>query len=121
MLLIEWERAVKEAEADFQNTVTKTPGSIKFVDRTLWLTRAILRYGGRQVYRVACVFYSSDALDKVPGINGCNRHRVLVDWIGDNIGTFGKALEMVDEAMSKARITTLQVIAAQLNKPMKGR
>ena len=99
MLRTEFENAVRDAELHFQTVVTvKTP----FVGRTMWLTGAILHYGMQAVYEVASVFYSSDALDCVPGINGCNRHRVFVDWIGKNAARFGMSLEVIEEAKLEA-------------------
>ena len=114
MFMFEWERAVKEAEADFQERVTKmTP----LISRELWITSTIHHYGASLVYAIACAFYFSDALDNVPDINGPNRHRVFVDWIGKNTAQFALAIESVEQAARRAQTLAIESLTARLNAP----
>lgn len=92
MLQSEFFRAVKLHQ---EQTCTLHPAALyRFPCRTC----AAIRENPATAYEIASKIYSSDSLDKLPGINGGNRHDVFVRWLHAHADTFAAALESVRAA-----------------------
>lgn len=66
------------------------------------------------VYRVAELYYASESLDSVPGIDGPNRHEVLIEWLHANREQLSRDAANVEAAMSKAFYVSLHIIEASI-------
>ena len=101
MLESEFFRAVKLHQ---QQTCTPHPAALyRFPCRTC----AAIRENPATAYEIASKIYSSDSLDKIPGINGPSRHDCFVRWMHQHADTFISALESVRTAERAAHDAAL--------------
>lgn len=105
MLLSEWEYAVKD------HKIAEERHSYRYCS----VCQAIVN-NPTVAYSVACVFYASKKLDSVPGINGLDRHKVLVRWLHEHPLQFTTAITAITEAMYDACRKELSKLTQELSK-----